>query len=142
TGWRIGYSASKREIADAIGKIQGQSTSAPSSISQKASLYAIKEGEKLYKNMIKEFKRRRDFLVENLTKEVIYPFPEGAFYMFLNFKNMDSQIFANKLLEEKLIAVVPGCEFGVDNYIRISYATSMENLKKAVERINEFVKEN
>lgn len=142
TGWRIGYTASRREIADSIGKIQGQSTSAPSSISQKAAYFAIKEGEKLFKNMVEEFKRRRDFLVKNLSSEIKYPYPEGAFYMFLNFKNMDSKEFSEKLLEKKLIATVPGDDFGVDNYIRISYATSMENLKKGVERINEFVKEN
>lgn len=142
TGWRIGYTASRREIADSIGKIQGQSTSAPSSISQKAAYFAIKEGEKLFKNMVEEFKRRRDFLVKNLSSEIKYPYPEGAFYMFLNFKDMDSKEFSEKLLEKKLIATVPGDDFGVDNYIRISYATSMENLKKGVERINEFVKEN
>jgi len=141
TGWRIGYIACKKEIADAIGKIQGQTTSAPSTISQKASYYAIKEGEILYKNMVGEFRKRRDFLIENLPKEIKYPYPEGAFYMFLNFRDMDSKKLSEKLLEEKLIATVPGEDFGVDNYIRISYATSIENLKEAVERIKEFVEE-
>lgn len=142
TGWRIGFTASRKDIADAIGKIQGQTTSAPSSISQMASYYAIKEGERLFKNMVEEFKKRRNFLVENLSNEIKYPYPEGAFYMFLNFKNMDSKILSQRLLEEKLIATVPGEEFGVDNYIRISYALDIESLKKAVERVNEFVKEN
>ncbi|MCM8785625.1 MAG: pyridoxal phosphate-dependent aminotransferase [Candidatus Omnitrophica bacterium] len=142
TGWRIGYTASKREIADAIGKIQGQTTSAPSTISQKSSVFAIREGERLFKNMIIEFKRRRDFLIENLTKEIKYPYPFGAFYIFLNFKDMNSNKFAERLLTEKLVAVVPGSEFGVDNYIRISYAVNMKQIKKAVDRINEFVKEN
>lgn len=140
TGWRIGYTASKKEIADAIGKIQGQTTSAPSTISQKSSVFAIKQGEKLFKNMIIEFKKRRDFLVQNLSKEIKYPYPEGAFYMFLSYKNIDSIEFAEKLLSEKLIAVVPGSEFGVDKYVRISYAVSSEELKKAVERINEFIR--
>lgn len=141
TGWRIGYIACRKEIADTIAKIQGQTTSAPSSISQKGSYYAIKEGEKLYKNMVKEFKKRRDFLVENLPNEIKYPYPEGAFYMFLNIKDMNSKELSEKLLMEKFIATVPGDDFGVDNYVRISYATSIENLKKAVERIKEFVKE-
>lgn len=141
TGWRIGYVACKREIADAIGKIQGQTTSAPSSISQKAAYLGIKEGGKLYKNMVEEFKKRRNYIVENISKEITYPFPEGAFYLFFNFKNFPSRDFAEKLLEEKLVAIVPGDDFGVDTYSRISYATSMENLKEGIKRINEFVKE-
>ncbi|MCM8803972.1 MAG: pyridoxal phosphate-dependent aminotransferase [Candidatus Omnitrophica bacterium] len=141
TGWRIGYIACKKEMADSIAKIQGQTTSAPSSISQKAAYYAIKEGENLYKNMVEEFKKRRDFLVKNLPNIIKYPYPEGAFYMFLNIKDINSKELSEKLLMEKLIAVVPGEDFGVDNYIRISYATSIENLKKAIERINEFVEE-
>ncbi|MGC8977058.1 MAG: pyridoxal phosphate-dependent aminotransferase [Candidatus Ratteibacteria bacterium] len=141
TGWRIGYIACKREIADNIAKIQGQTTSAPSSISQKAAYYAIKEGENLYKKMVEEFKKRRDFLVENLPEIIKYPYPEGAFYIFLNINDIKSNQLSEKLLEKKLIATVPGEDFGVDNYIRISYATSIENLKKAVERINEFIKE-
>ncbi|MCM8818560.1 MAG: pyridoxal phosphate-dependent aminotransferase [Candidatus Omnitrophica bacterium] len=142
TGWRIGYIASKREIADVVAKIQGQSTSAPSSISQKAAYFAIKEGDRLFENMIAEFKKRRDFLIKNLSSKIKYPYPEGAFYMFLNFNDINSNLLSKRLLEEKLVATVPGEDFGVDNYIRISYATNMENLKKAVERINEFVKEN
>ncbi len=140
TGWRIGYIATKKEIADAIAKIQGQTTSAPSSISQKASYFAIKEGEKLYKNMLEEFKNRRDYILKNLSEEIIYPKPEGAFYLFFNFKNTDSKILSQKLLEEKKVAVVPGEDFGSDKFVRLSFATSMENLKEGIKRINEFVK--
>lgn len=139
TGWRIGYLACRKEIADAISKIQGQTTSAPSSISQKAAYSGIKEGEKLYKGMVKEFKKRRNYIVENLSKEISYPFPSGAFYIFFNFKNIPSKIFAEKLLEEKLVAIVPGDDFGVETYSRISYAISIENLKDGIERINEFI---
>ncbi len=142
TGWRIGYIAAEKEIADAVNKIQSQTTSAPSSISQKGAYFAIKEGEKLYKDMVEEFKRRRDFITKNLSKEIKFPYPEGAFYLFFNFKDMDSEVFSKRLLEEKYVASVPGKDFGADKFVRISYATSMENLKKAVERINEFVEEN
>ncbi|MCD6221631.1 pyridoxal phosphate-dependent aminotransferase [bacterium] len=142
TGWRIGYIAAEKEIADAVNKIQSQTTSAPSSISQKGAYFAIKEGEKLYKDMVSEFKRRRDFITKNLSKEIKFPYPEGAFYLFFNFKDMDSEVFSKRLLEEKYVASVPGKDFGADKFVRISYATSMENLKKAIERINEFVQEN
>ena len=142
TGWRIGYIAGEKEIVNAISKIQSQTTSAPSSISQKAAYFAIKEGEDLYKNMVEEFKKRRDFLVKNLSKRISFPYPDGAFYLFCNFNNMDSKIIAQKLLEEKFVSVVPGDDFGAEKFFRISYANSMENLKKAVERINQFVNEN
>ncbi len=139
TGWRIGYIAAEPDISEAISKVQGQTTSAPSSISQKAAYSAIKQGNTLYSLMVAEFKKRRNFLIENLSKEFIYPFPEGAFYLFLNYKDTDSVAFANKLLEEKFLATVPGNDFGANKYIRISYATSLDNLEKAVKRLNEAV---
>jgi len=142
TGWRIGYIAAEKEIADAVNKIQGQTTSAPSSISQKAALFAIKEGEKLYSEMVREFQNRRNFLVNNLPKELFFPVPMGAFYLFFSYNDMDSLELGKRLLEEKFLAVVPGVEFGADRFIRISYATDMKNLEKTVERLSEFVKEN
>ncbi len=142
TGWRIGYIAGEKEIIKAVSKIQSQTTSAPCSISQKAAYFAIKEGEKFYKNMVEEFKRRRNFIVENLSKKISFPYPEGTFYLFLTFNDMDSEIFSKRLLEEKYISVVPGKEFGAEKFIRISYATSMENLKEGIEKINQFVREN
>ena len=142
TGWRIGYIAAEKEIADAVNKIQGQTTSAPSSISQKAALFAIKEGEKLYSEMVREFQNRRNFLVNNLPKELFFPVPMGAFYLFFSYNDMDSLELGKRLLEEKFLAVVPGVEFGADRFIRISYATDMKNLENTVERLSEFVKEN
>ncbi|HOL22458.1 MAG TPA: pyridoxal phosphate-dependent aminotransferase [bacterium] len=142
TGWRIGYIAAEKEIADAINKIQGQTTSAPSSISQKAALFAIREGRALYSEMVKEFQRRRDFLLENLPEEIFYPVPMGAFYLFFSYKEVDSLTLCKRLLEEKYLAAVPGEEFGADKFVRISYATGMKNLEITVERLREFVKEN
>ncbi|MCX8082510.1 MAG: pyridoxal phosphate-dependent aminotransferase [bacterium] len=142
TGWRIGYIAAEKEIADAINKIQGQTTSAPSSISQKAAVIAIKEGERLYTDMVKEFQKRRDYLLKSIPEEFSYPVPMGAFYLFCSYKEMDSMVLCKRLLEEKFLAAVPGVEFGADKFIRISYATSMKNLEVTVERLKEFVKEN
>ena len=79
TGWRIGYIAAEKDIADAISKIQGQTTSAPSTIAQKASVIAIRQGKTLYSCMVKEFQRRRDYLLNNLPKEIYYPKPMGHF---------------------------------------------------------------
>ncbi len=142
TGWRIGYIAAEKEIAKAVGKVQGQTTSAPCSISQKAAYFAIKEGEKLYSGMIKEFYNRRNFLIKNLPSDFVYPVPMGAFYLFVNYKDMDSVVLGKRLLEEKFLATVPGADFGADRFIRISYATSMDNLEKTVARLKEFVEEN
>ncbi len=142
TGWRIGYIAAEKEIADAVGKIQGQTTSAPCSISQKAAYFAMKEGEKVYSYMMKEFQKRRDFLVKNMPDDYTYPVPMGAFYLFVNYRDMDSALLAKRLLDEKSIAAVPGVDFGADKYIRLSYATSMKNLATSVERLKEFVEGN
>jgi aspartate aminotransferase len=141
TGWRIGYTASEPEISAAIAKIQGQTTSAPSSISQKAAYSAIKYGEQLVAPMVKEFKKRRDYLLENLSKKFVYPMPDGAFYLFFTLNNIDSVTLANQLLEEKLLATVPCQDFGADKYVRISYATSLDNLKEAVKRLNQVAEE-
>ncbi|MCM8762112.1 MAG: pyridoxal phosphate-dependent aminotransferase [Candidatus Omnitrophica bacterium] len=142
TGWRIGYIAAEKEIADAVSKIQGQTTSAPSSISQKAAVFAIKEGQALYSEMVNEFQKRRDFLLKNLPEEFFYPVPMGAFYLFFSYNEMDSLTLCKQLLEEKYLAAVPGVEFGADKFIRISYATSMKNLEITVDRLNDFVREN
>lgn len=141
TGWRIGYLAAEKDIVDAVAKIQGQTASAPCSFSQKAACFALSRGDELTSPMVKKFSERRDFLLKNLPEEFVYPVPMGAFYLFFRYKEMDSVLLSKKLLEEKFLAAVPGLDFGADKFVRISYATSMENLEEAVKRLNEFAAE-
>jgi aspartate aminotransferase len=148
TGWRIGYAAGPKDIIKAIGKIQSQSTSNPSSISQAAAVEALNGNQGFIQKRSKAFKERRDFVVKSLNniKGINCLTPNGAFYVFpsckglLNKKtklNTDTD-FVQKLLEKSNVAVVQGSAFGLDGYFRISYATSMQNLKKAMERIKTF----
>jgi len=152
TGWRIGYMAAPLEIAKACTKLQGQFTSGASTISQAAAMEAVKtvpsESEEL-KNMLTQFRKRRDYLIE-LMKEipgVKTNVPGGAFYLFpdvssyfgkSNGENIinDSNDLALYLLEKAHVALVAGEAFGTPECIRISYATSMENIKEAVNRIS------
>ena len=142
TGWRIGYIAADLEIAKAIKKIQSQTTSCPSSISQKAALAAIKKYSDVSQIMVEEFRRRRDYILKNLSERISYPKPEGAFYIFLRMGNSDSEKLAKRLLEEKYVAVVPGKDFGAESFLRISFATDIEDIKEGIKRINEFVRGN
>ena len=148
TGWRIGYAAGPREIIKAIGKIQSQSTSNPSSISQAAAVEALNGNQGFIKKRAKAFKERRDFVVKSLNdiKGINCLTPNGAFYVFPSCKGLlnkktklktDTE-FVQKLLVKSNVAVVQGSAFGLDGYFRISYATSMENLKKAMNRIKSF----
>jgi len=148
TGWRIGYAAGPKEIIKAIGKIQSQSTSNPSSISQAAAVEALNGAQDFIKERSKAFKERRDFVVNGLNniKGISCLKPNGAFYVFPNCKKLlgkktklktDTE-FVEKLLEKANVAVVQGSAFGLDGYFRISYATSMEKLKTAMERIKSF----
>ncbi len=148
TGWRIGYAAGPKEIIKAIGKIQSQSTSNPSSISQAAAVEALNGNQGFIKKRSKAFKERRDFVVESLNKikGINCLTPNGAFYVFPSCKGLlnkktklktDTE-FVQKLLEKSNVAVVQGSAFGLDGYFRISYATSMKNLKKAMKRIKVF----
>ena len=148
TGWRIGYAAGPKEIIKAISKIQSQSTSNPSSISQAAAVEALNGTQDFIKIRSNSFKERRDFVVSSLNniKGLSCLKPEGAFYVFPNCKKLlgkktklkTDKEFVEKLLEKAEVAVVQGSAFGLDGYFRISYATSMENLKKAMERIKFF----
>ena len=148
TGWRIGYAAGPKEIINAIRKIQSQSTSNPSSISQAAAVEALNGQQNFIKERAEAFKERRDFVVSSLNniKGINCLTPNGAFYVFPSCKgllNKNTKLktdteFVQKLLEKSMVAVVQGSAFGLDGYFRISYATSMENLKKAITRIKDF----
>ena len=148
TGWRIGYAAGPTDIIKAIRKIQSQSTSNPSSISQAAAVEALNGNQGFIKKRADAFKQRRNFVVKSLNaiKGIKCLTPNGAFYVFPSCKNLLNKKtkfktdtdFVKKLLEKSNVAVVQGSAFGLDGYFRISYATSMKNLKKALDRIKSF----
>ena len=148
TGWRIGYAAGPENIIKAIRKIQSQSTSNPSSISQAAAVEALNGTQKFIKKRANSFKARRNFVVNSLNniKGISCLKPNGAFYVFPNCKKLlgnktklkTDTDFVKKLLEKSNVAVVQGSAFGLDGYFRISYATSMQKLKIAMSRIKSF----
>jgi len=154
TGWRIGYAAGPKEIIKAIAKIQSQSTTNPSSISQAAAVEALNGTQDFIKERATSFQERRDFVVKALNKidgiECLNP--DGAFYVFPSCKGLigkkDSSgkeiktdtDFVQSLLENSGVAVVQGSAFGLEGFFRISYATSMNNLEKALEKISTFCK--
>ena len=148
TGWRIGYAAGPKSIISAIRKIQSQSTSNPSSVSQAAAVEALNGNQDFIEVRSKSFKDRRDFVVNSLNniKGISCNKPNGAFYVFPSCKKLlgkktklktDSD-FVEKLLIKENVAAVQGTAFGLDGYFRISYATSMEKLKVAMKRIKSF----
>jgi len=152
TGWRIGYAAASEKITSLMSNIQSHTTSNPCSISQYASVEALKGDQSEVENMKKEFKARRDFMVDriNAINNLSCVKPEGAFYVMVNISKVlnkeiegkvikDSLTFSDLLLEKEKVAVIPGIAFGVDNFIRLSYATSMENIKNGLDRIEKFV---
>jgi aspartate aminotransferase len=152
TGWRIGYGAGPKEIIKAMAKIQSQSTTNPSSISQAAAVEALNGTQDFIIERSKAFQERRDFVVKSLNeiKGLNCINPDGAFYVFpncsklLNKKDKKGKLlktdsdFVESLLENNGIAVVQGSAFGLEGYFRISYATSMQNLKNALKKISEF----
>jgi len=152
TGWRIGYGAGPVEIIKAMAKIQSQSTTNPSSISQAAAVEALNGPQNFIMERSKEFQERRDFVVKSLNeiKDLSCINPDGAFYVFpncskcLNKKDKKGKLlktdsdFVESLLENNGVAVVQGSAFGLEGYFRISYATSTQNLKNALKRISEF----
>lgn len=146
-GWRFGYLASANlELVSAINRLQSQSTSNITSIVQEAAIPALLGRIKTQMQEMKEvFKQRRDIAVEliNEIPNISVLKPDGAFYLFINVSKveMDSMKFARLLLEKKKVAVVPGIGFGSDGYVRFSFATDLETIKKGIERLSEFVLE-
>lgn len=144
TGWRIGYLGAPQYIADAISNLQDHSTSNPTSITQKAAIAALKAPDDFAISMRKEFEKRRDYVIRRFQAldKIKAVKPEGAFYVFCNISktHLDSLTFANRLLEEANVAVIPGVGFGRDDFMRISFATSLEHLEKAINRIEEWLK--
>lgn len=155
TGWRIGYGAGPKELIKAIAMIQSQSTSNPCSISQAASVEALNGVQDSIKENNDKFKKRRDLVVKalNETKGIKCNVPTGAFYVFPSCKGLigkktpkgmlikNDTDFASYLLEDALVAVVPGIAFGAEDYFRISYATSDKILEEACKRINKACKD-
>ncbi len=145
TGWRIGYAAGPAELIGAMKKIQSQSTSNPTSISQFAAQEAITGDQSCIDVMMTEFKKRHDFVVEALNKidGIECLSTDGTFYVFPNISRLISRLegiesdldFAEYLIEKAGVALVPGTAFGSPGHMRISIATSMDNLSNALERI-------
>ena len=153
TGWRIGYAAGPEEIISAMSNIQSQSTSNPTSIAQKASVEALIGPQNEVVKMVKAFAQRRNYIVDRLNKipGVSCYKPVGAFYAFPNFspyygksyqgkKISNSTELADFFLDVARVAVVPGVEFGADPFERLSYATSMEDIREGLDRIEEALK--
>jgi aspartate aminotransferase len=143
TGWRIGYLGASKEIVEAISKLQDHSTSNPASISQKASVAALRAPEDFSRDVCQEFQKRRDYCVSRLKeiKKMGFSLPQGAFYVFCDISrtNLDSQTFAQRLLEEAYVSLIPGQSFGMDHFVRLSFATSLQQLKKGFDRIEDWI---
>lgn len=153
TGWRIGYTASNLEIAKAMANIQSHATSNPNTIAQAAAVCALDGPIEPIEKMRKAFEERRDYMVERMNRidGVSCLKPGGAFYVMMNISKLigkniagcnigGSDDFANAFLDKANVAVVPGSGFGADNYVRWSYATSMENIKAGLDRLEKFLR--
>lgn len=154
TGWRIGYGAGPAEIISAMSKIQSQSTSNPTSIAQKASVAALRDPQDAVEMMVEEFDKRRRYMVERLNSidGVSCLKPMGAFYVFPRVSPLYQKGFKGKMIQNSTdladflldvvrVAVVPGLAFGDDECIRLSYATSFENIKMGLDRIEKATKQ-
>jgi aspartate aminotransferase len=144
TGWRIGYLGGPRDIIEAISNLQDHSTSNPASISQKAAVAALSMPVEFSRTCAVEFQNKRDYAVKRLKNipRVSYCYPQGAFYIFCDISafKLDSLSFATRLLDEAGVALIPGKSFGRDDYVRISFATSMAQIEKGMDKIESWVK--
>lgn len=155
TGWRIGYAAGPEDIISGMGKIQGHSTSNPNSIAQKASVEALNGRQETIEEMRREFDERRKYMVEKLNqiKGIFCLKPSGAFYAFPNVSKIlekgvkyngkriiNSFDLADFILKEAEVALIPGSAFEAEGYLRLSYATSMEDVKEGLDRIENILK--
>lgn len=148
TGWRVGFALAPAHVIGAMMKLQSHSTSNPTSIAQVAAVEALLGSQESVPKMLAEYRTRRDFVVDRLRQipGVFLTVPKGAFYAYPNIsvayrsgKVRNSLDFANKLLSEQLVAVVPGEAFGTNDHIRISYATSMRELERGLDRLHKFI---
>ncbi len=144
TGWRLGYLGAPEAIAKAIDSMQSHSTSNPNSFAQKGGLAALKGDQQCIVDMRDEFDIRRQYMYERLSSiaNISAVKPQGAFYVLANISKfgLKSQNFADRLLSKANVAVVPGVAFGDDRTVRLSYATSLDVIKKGLDRIEEFCK--
>ena len=144
TGWRLGYLAAPDPIAKAIDAVQSHSTSNPTSFAQKGGVAALNGPQEHLKSWLAEYSKRRLFAWEKLNSipGISCVNAKGAFYLFPNISKtgLKSAEFCAKLLEQEKVAAVPGIAFGADDYLRISYATSLANIQKGLERVDRFVR--
>lgn len=149
TGWRIGYTASSKELAAAMGMLQGHLVSHPATISQYAALHALTDSADEMKIMVDTYRNRRDEIVAILAEipglRIVQP--DGAFYIFMDLSPIKEKLphsdsfsveLCNRLLDECQVAFVPGVAFGMDDFIRMSYATDMDSIKEGLRRLKEF----
>ena len=154
TGWRIGYAGGPLDIIKAATLVQDHSTSGPNSFTQKAAITALQGEEKTITDMVKEFDKRRKYIVERLNNidGITCMLPKGAFYVFPNISGLynrdicgqkvtNSVDLANLILDKAKTAFVPGVCFGSDLHLRISYATSMENIVEGMNRLEKLLNE-
>jgi len=147
TGWRVGYALARPELIQAMLKLQSHCTSNPNSIAQKAAIQALRGPLDSVREMREEFRQRRDFVVEGLRgiPDVRCPMPQGAFYAYPNVGaylksngGLTTMELASRLLREAHVALVPGEAFGTSEHLRLSYATSMRDLERGIERMRQF----